>query len=223
MEALKPADVEPTYQECNDSHIALSAKKCRRHRACLHIYLCHPSVVLFCKNYISSAWKTLVSLGNIFRQGEAKMKSGQESRASKCCIQHEEFGGQPGSCSSQAHEWGCQGHKNAEHSTADRHSPSPYGVAVAHLPQSSRAEKQTKRLWSNSAFAGDKFGVTSLTSVELFQNCTSVKEGSICFLKMDAIKLIENNRCIKEQQEGMVMFQFSCKIPCNFPPENVRE
>ncbi|KAJ7420863.1 hypothetical protein BTVI_20216 [Pitangus sulphuratus] len=47
----------------------------------------------------------------------------------------------------------------------------------------------------------DKFGVTSLTSVELFQNCTRVKEGSICFLKMDAIKLIENNRCIKEQQE----------------------
>lgn len=93
MEALKPADVEPTYQDCNDFHIALSAKKCRRHRACLHIYLCHPSVVLFCKNYISSAWKTLVSLGNISRQGEAKVKSGQESRASKCCIQHEEFGG----------------------------------------------------------------------------------------------------------------------------------
>lgn len=165
--------------------------------------------------------KTSVSLGNTSRQEEAKMESGQEPRGSSRNLVTMHAPGQGGSCSSQAREWGCQGHKNAKHSTAD--SLPPYGVAVAQLPQSSGAERQTKRPWSNSAFAGDKFGVTSLTSAELFQNCTSVKEGSICFLKMDAIKLIENNRCIKEQQEGMVMFQFSCKIPFNFPPENVRE
>lgn len=72
---------------------------------------------------------------------------------------------------------------------ASRTQPSPYGMAMVHLPENTRVDKQTKRLWSNSAFTRDKFGVTSLTSVELFQNCTSVKEGSICFLKMDAIKL----------------------------------
>lgn len=101
------------------------------------------------------------------------------------------------------------GVKDTKMPSTAQQTGTPYGVAVAHLPWSSRAERQTKETVVQFCFfAGDKFGVTSLTSAELFQNCTSVKEGSICFLKMDAIKLIENNRCIKEQQEGMVMLQF---------------
>lgn len=128
---------------------------------------------------------------------------------------------QPDFCSSLA--CGCDVKDTKELSMAQQTGAHLPLMVMVHLPESTVADKQIKGLWSNSAFTGDKFGVTSLTSVELFQNCTSVKEGSICFLKMDAIKLIENNRCINKQQEETVMFQFSCKIPFNFSPENVRE